>query len=121
MTLGADESTTGEGLPAAFSDLECVIEWAIPTERERYQKRMNSSMEELRAFYDVVAPRAAQARDHLDTLELTRMSEPDQRLLWLLFSLITVSFAVDVFGAPRVPDTGSAYATRVGEPPTFPV
>jgi hypothetical protein len=108
-------------LPVPFADLEGVIEWAIPTERERYLKRLDSSMEELQAFYDVIAPRVSDARDYLDQLDLAAMPLDAQRLMWLVFSLITVSFAVEVFGVPRVPDSASAYMERAGEPPTFPV
>jgi hypothetical protein len=113
--------TTTPLLPAPFAELESVIDWALPTERARYRKRMDSSMEELQAFYDVVAPRADEARDYLDKLDLAHMVPDAQRLMWLLFSLIIVSYAVDVFGVPRVPDSGSAYMERAVEPPTFPV
>ena len=108
-------------LPPQFEDLEAVIEWALPTERERYLKRMDSTMEELQAFYDLLSPRAADVRDHLDKLDLAAMPVEDQRLMWLMFSLICVSFAVEVFGVPRVPDTGAAYIERIGEPASFPV
>ena len=108
-------------LPAAFADLEDVLQWAIPTEKERYLKRMGSTIEELRVFYEKVAPRAMDAKEYLDKLELLQMPEEAQRLMWLLFSLICVSFAVEVFDAPLVPDTGSAYMERTGEPQTFPV
>jgi len=116
-TSGTDERV----LPSQFADLEAVIEWALPTERERYRKRIDSTMEELHAFYDLVAPRAAEARDYLDRLDLDNMPAEAQRLMWLLFSLITVSFAVEVFGVPRVPDTDAVYMERIGEPQTYPV
>ena len=108
-------------LPPPFEELEAVIEWAIPTEKERYRKRLDSTIEELQAFYDIVEPRAEEARDYLDKFDLDDMPEDAQRLVWLLFSLILVSYATDVFGVPQVPDTGSAYLERVAEPPTFPV
>ena len=108
-------------LPAPFEDLEAAIEWAIPTEKERYLKRLDSTIEELQAFYDLVEPRADEAKDYLDKFDLDDMPEDAQRLMWILFSLILVSFATDVFGEPQVPDTGSAYMERVGEPPTYPV
>jgi hypothetical protein len=108
-------------LPAGFADLERFIEWALPTEMERYEKRMNSSMDDLCAFYGAISVRAEAARDYLDTLELAAMPIEAQRLMWLLFSMIIVSYAVEVFGVPRVPDSGSAYMERPGEPQTFPV
>ena len=44
-------------LPPEFSQLEhLVAEWAIEDGHERYVKRVNSSMDEIRAFYDEVFP-----------------------------------------------------------------
>jgi hypothetical protein len=110
-------------LPAAFADLERFIGFALPTEKERYLKRLQTPMEELRDFYETGMERAEEARDHLDKYDLESDSMPieAQRLLWLLFSLISAYYAVEVFGQQRVPDTESAYMERVGEPVTFPV
>jgi hypothetical protein len=115
------DGSGGPLLPPEFADLAPALDWALPTERQRYLKRMNSSMDEMNAFYDLVFRRAAEARDYLDRFELSSMTPDQQHLMWILFSLITVSFAVDVFGVPRVPDTASAYVERSGEPPTYPV
>ena len=104
------------GLPPGFEDLQPYISWALPTEEERYRKRMNAPIEELGEVYAAVRPRAAAARDYLDEFGPEPLPLDAQRLLWLLFSMITMSYAVDVFAAPRVPDTGSAYVLRVGEP-----
>lgn len=108
--------TRDQPLPGEFQDLQDLVEWALPAEEERYRKRMDSSIEELAAFYARVRPRAAAARDYLDRYGSDPLPLDAQRLLWLLFSMITASYAVDVFAAPRVPDTGSAYVRRVGEP-----
>ena len=44
-------------LPQEFSHLEhLVAEWAIEDGHERYVKRVNSSMDEIQAFYDEVFP-----------------------------------------------------------------
>ena len=44
-------------LPPEFSQLEhLVAEWAIEDGHERYVKRVNSSMDEIQAFYDEVFP-----------------------------------------------------------------
>lgn len=113
----------GPLLPAAFAELETFIDYALPTEKERYLKRLDTPMEELTEFYNAVLPRAEEARDYLDKFELDADAIPieAQRLLWMLFSLISVYYAVEVFGQQRVPDTESAYMERVGEPPTYPV
>ncbi len=43
-------------LPPAFADLEPYAAWSLPTERERFAKRLASSMEELESFYDAALP-----------------------------------------------------------------
>ncbi len=49
-------------LPPEFSALEhLVAKWAIEDGHERYVKRVNSSMEELQAFYYEVFPAAEEA------------------------------------------------------------
>jgi NTP pyrophosphatase (non-canonical NTP hydrolase) len=108
-------------LPAEFADLEDLIDWAMPTEKERYLKRLESTIEELQEVYDRLQARAKDAKEYLEELDYSDLPEEAQRLLWLLFSLLCISFAVEVFQAPRVPDTGSAYMERTVEPPTFPV
>ena len=41
-----------EVFPPGFSELEPFADWALPTERARYAKRLASTMDELQAFYD---------------------------------------------------------------------
>ena len=48
-------------LPPEFADLEPFADWALPTERERYAKRLSSTMDELQAFYDAALPRLEDA------------------------------------------------------------
>jgi hypothetical protein len=52
-------------LPADFADLEPFADWAIPTEKARYAKRMASSMPELQAFYDAAFPRLEAGTEYL--------------------------------------------------------
>ena len=109
-------------LPVGFEDLErFATGWALPTETDRYARRLAASMDEIQEFYDAVVPRAVAARQYLDGFELLELPPEGQRLLWLLFSLISVSFAVEVWSEPKVPDTGVATFDRVIEPATFPV
>jgi hypothetical protein len=44
--------------------------------------------------------------------------EPDDasRLLWLCYSLVNISFPVEVWRQPRVPDSGAAVLELVIEP-----
>jgi hypothetical protein len=103
-------------LPADFSDLEAFADWAIPTERARYAKRLSSTMDELQAFYDAAFPRMEAATSYLEQYDVNDLPEDAQRLLWLYCSLVTVSFPVEVWRQPRVPDSGSCTLDAVVEP-----
>src|SRR5207249_4569104 len=67
-------------LPADFADLEPFADWAIPTERARYAKRLASTMDELQVFYDVAFPRLEAATAYLQNVELDGIAEDDKRL-----------------------------------------
>ena len=103
-------------LPPDFSDLEPFADWAIPTEKARYAKRLASTMEELQAFYDAAFPRMGEATSYLERYDLNELPEDAKHLLWLFCSLVTVSFPVEVWRQPRVPDSGSCALDAVVEP-----
>ena len=102
--------------PTAFADLEPYADWALPSEADRYAKRLSCSMDELQAFYDAVFPRLAESTDVLRGIAYDDMSEEDQRLVWLFSSVVTVSFPVEVWRQPRVPDSGASSVDVVVEP-----
>ena len=103
-------------LPAEFADLEPFADWAVPTERARYAKRMSSSMDELQAFYDGAFPRLETALAYLDQLDLGALPDDAGRLLWLCYSLVTASFPVEVWRQPRVPDSGATAFDQIVAP-----
>jgi len=96
-------------LPTQFSDLEPFVEdWCLDSEPERYAKRLTSTMAEIQAFYDAIFPRAEEAICYLEQFPLDDLPEDAFRLLKLLYSLILVSFPVEIWRQPRIPDTGTA-------------
>jgi hypothetical protein len=103
-------------LPAAFADLEPFADWALPSEYDRYEKRVASTQDELQAFYDAAFPRLQESADHLKGVSIEGISEEDQNLLWLFCSLVTVSFPVEVWRQPRVPESGASTFDVVAEP-----
>ncbi len=103
-------------LPPEFADLEPFADWCLPTEAERYAKRLASSMDEMQAFYDAAFPRFEQILAHLDGFELDALPSDAERLLQLSYSLVNVSFPVEVWRQPRVPDSGAASMDAVVEP-----
>jgi hypothetical protein len=104
-------------LPGQFSALEPhAAKWSLPTERQRFAQRIASSMEEMQTFYDAFFPRAEEAIQYCEKFPLDDMPEDAQRLLQLLYSLVMVSFPVEAWRQPRVPDSGAAYLDLVIEP-----
>jgi hypothetical protein len=104
-------------LPEEFSDLEpFAATWSLPTERERYAQRLASSMEDMQAFYDAAFARTEAARKYLDQFPLDQLPADATNLLHLLYSLIVVSFPVECWKQPHVPDSGAAYLDLVKEP-----
>jgi len=99
----------GKLLPPEFSDLErFVADWCLDSEPERYAKRLASSMDEIEEFYDAVMPRSEDAIQYLEKLPLDDLPEDATRLLKLLYSLILMSFPVEIWRQPYIPDTGTA-------------
>jgi len=103
-------------LPSEFVDLEPFAEWCLPTEPERYAKRLASSMAEMKAFYDAITPRAEEALAYCDKFSLDDLPEDVLNLMHLLYSMIMVSFPVECWKQPRVPDSGASTLDCVSEP-----
>jgi hypothetical protein len=103
-------------LPAAFADLEPFTDWCLPSEYDRFAKRIGSSMDELQVFYDAAFPRLAESEEYLKSVSLDGISDEDRNLLWLFSSLVTVSFPVEVWHQPRVPDSGASSIDVVSAP-----
>jgi hypothetical protein len=103
-------------LPTDFSDLESYADWSLEFERERYAKRLASSMDEMQAFYDAALPRLEDAASYLERLPLDDLPDDARHLLLLCYSLINVSFPVEAWHQPRVPDSGASTLEVVIEP-----
>jgi hypothetical protein len=103
-------------LPADFQALEPYLDWDLPGEPERYAKRLESTMDELQEFYDVAFPLLEPALAHLDDFPLDELPEAERSLAHILQALITISFPVEAWRQPRVPDSGAAYIEQVAGP-----
>ncbi len=103
-------------LPHEFSELEYLVpDWSIEDGHARYVKRVNSTMEEIQAFYDAVFPRAEEAVAYVDEFDYAEPLPDDvANLRNLLYSLITVSLAVELWKQPRVKHSANTILTRVG-------
>jgi len=104
-------------LPSAFAELEGFARtWCLPTEAERWNQRLASSMAEMREFYDAFFPRVEEAIEYCDKFSLDDLPEDVVHLLHLIYSLVMVAMAVEVFSQPKPTDSADAVLDRVGEP-----
>lgn len=95
-------------LPNEFEDLEALATagWCLATESERVKKRHNSSASELRAFYDLMAPRLEKVIEYLNKFPLQNPPAPEHHLMNLLLIMAEVTFAVEKFDADETKYNG---------------
>lgn len=104
-------------LPDEFAELEPFAPtWCLATETERYERRMNSSMDEMVAFYEAFFPRVEEAIEHCDRYAIDALTNEATNLLWLIYSLIMVSMSVEIFAQPKAVDAADAVLVRIREP-----
>ena len=104
-------------LPGEFADLEpFAAKWCLASEPERWDERMSSSMEEMQAFYDAILPRVPEALAYCDRFPLEDLPDDELHLLQLVHSFVIVSFAVELWHQPTVPDTLGTSFDRISEP-----
>lgn len=87
---------TDPALPKSFAALEPFLDWALESERERIDRRLECSMDEIGAFYDAMIPVIDEVLDHLDKYWGEDMPAPERRLYLLALSLVEVSPVVEL-------------------------
>jgi hypothetical protein len=108
---------TAKTLPSAFAELEPFTEtWCLPTETERWNQRLASTMPQLHEFYDAFFPRVEEAIDYCDKFPLDELPDDATNLLHLVYSLIMVAMAVEIMHQPAPVDAADAVMIRTGEP-----
>ena len=104
-------------LPVEFADLEPFAQkWSLRTEGERWAARHSSSIGEMRELYEAMFPRVDAAVAYCDRFPLGDLPEDGRNLLCLVLSFVMVSFPVEVWDGPRIPDVGEAALERVVSP-----
>ena len=90
-------------LPEEFEALErFVAKWSANTTDGRIAVRSESTMEEIRAFYDAMVPCAIDAVRFIDRHSIDDLPPDVGRLAQLVLSLPHAATAIEVIGAPRV-------------------
>jgi hypothetical protein len=107
---------TPSKLPTEFADLEPYLDWDLAAEPDRYAKRLASSMTEMQAFYDAAFPLLNDVIAYADTYPPDDLPEDARSLMHLMQSPIMVSFPIEAWKQPRVPDSGAAWIELIREP-----
>jgi hypothetical protein len=104
-------------LPMEFAELEPFVgTWCLASETERFERRIATPMGELQEFYDAFFPRLEEAIDLCDKYALDEMPEDVETLLLLVYSLVNVSMAIEIFHQPKTIDAADAVLIRTRDP-----
>ena len=87
-------------LPNEFRDLEYFSEWALAERKDRFKKRLNTSMEKITAFYHAMVPRIDEIVKFLNRKPLKELDAEERNLLSMALSLIEVSRCIERWNAP---------------------
>lgn len=93
-------------LPVPFAMLTNQLHYALPSTKERLRARAHSSMPEIKAFYDAVAPHMDAIMTYLLDFPPAEkdLEPPVLRLVYLAKAFMEHSLAVELFNAPDEPD-----------------
>jgi hypothetical protein len=104
-------------LPSAFAELEPFAEkWCLATEAQRWYMRMATPMPVMRDFYEAFSPRLEESIDYCDKFPLDGLPDDALNLLHLIYSMVMVSMAIEVFGQQKPTDSADAVIDRIWEP-----
>ena len=99
-------------LPEPFRDLEpYVVQWAVPTMSERHRRRLDSSPEARKAFYEAMVGRLPAVAAYLDTLPLHELSSAATLLLQLALALAEISLTQEIYNSKQ--EQAHAHAARI--------
>lgn len=84
-------------LPPEFADLEkWVAAWALPTEKERYFRLLERTVEELRPFYDAMLGRSPAIIAYLSQQPAGGMTGPAQLLYDLMLTFVETAHPIEL-------------------------
>jgi hypothetical protein len=84
-------------LPAQFAALEpFAADWSLATEKERHDRLVSHSIEELRPFYDAMLPRMDEITLYLNQFPLDTMPADAQALFDLGMTFMECAHPIDL-------------------------
>jgi hypothetical protein len=103
MARRASSAKTSSQLPAEFQDLASFVDWALATEKERTQKRLTSTMEDISGFYEAMLPRMDAIVGYLKQFPPDNLPPEVRTLYRMSLSVMEVANAVELYKQPRLP------------------
>ena len=89
-------------LPKGYEDLQAWSDWCLADIDARRDRRINSSMEDIDAFYDAVLPHMGDALALLHQTPVDKMDPASENLLNLLLTMAEIAPAVEQFHEPVI-------------------
>ena len=89
---------SGRVLPAQFADLQpFVAQWALATEKERYFRLLERSVEEVRPFFEAMLPRSAAIIEYLSRFPAAGTLPADAQLLYdLMLTFVETAHPIEL-------------------------
>lgn len=88
---------TERTLPPQFKDLEHLLpEWGLTNERDRLAKLVETSIADLRKFYDEMYGRAEAARDYLMSQPIDALPDDAKALFHLLMTFVETGHPIEL-------------------------
>lgn len=92
-------------LPEQFSEFEKFCpRWVLLTENERYLARVRAPYDDLVELYEEMSPRLSEIIEYLNKFPLEEMPDEEAKLMYLTFSLMEASHAVELWKQSDVPE-----------------
>jgi len=98
-----------KSLPAQFQELEEFLDWALPSETQRRQKRESSSIEEIQEFYYAILHKVRDVIDYFRAAEAVsggadKVDNKTRQLFALMLAFADASLSIELHKSPTVPD-----------------
>ena len=90
-------------LPERYQDLEPYLEWALPTMKERLERRLAVDYNQALAFYQSMFPRVEEVIQYLNRTKLSELPEEDIHLFHMLLSIVEISTSIEIYKQMTVP------------------
>ena len=96
------ESTSESLFPSAFSQLDPYVSWVLADETARRGKCVDSSLEDITAFYDCMLASMDSILEHLNQFPLDALPVREQNLMSLVLGFVEAAISVEMFEQPEV-------------------